>query len=89
MYDQHWGIDEFRERNGAISSFCFYELWPRSGVVFRLKETLFLEFVSHPGKNVAVFGVDHGRDTILPRCEKDIEDLVVADLESLVGHVYF
>ena len=58
-------------------------------MVFWLKETLFFEFVGHPGKNVAVFGVDHRRDTILPCCEKDVEDLVVAELKGFVCHVDF
>ena len=56
-------------------------------MVFRLEETLFFEFVGHPGKNVAVFGVDHGRDTILTRCEKDVEDFVVTQLKGFVCHI--
>lgn len=89
MHNQHRCIDEFSKRNSAIRSFRLHELRPRSSVVFRLKQPLFFEFISHPGKNVAVFGMDHCRNTILPRCEKDVEDLVVAQLEGFVGHVDF
>lgn len=85
----HWGVDQLGQRNRAIGGFGLDNLRPRSSMVFGRKQFPLLQFLGHPVEDVAVLGVDHRGDTLFPRRQQDVQDLIVAELQCFVGHVYF
>ncbi len=86
-YDQDRSVDDRRQSDSTIRSFRFHNLRTGCSVILWRIQSFALELISHPGEYIPIFRVDQCRDTIPARFQKDVEDLVVAELESFVCHV--
>lgn len=87
VHEQDGRIGHLGQGDGAVGGFRLRELRTGDGVekgarVARLGETR-----SDGGDHVAVFGVDHGGDAQTTRVHHDVEEVGVAELHGLVGHV--
>lgn len=87
MHDQDRCVDDRRQSDSTIRSLRFHNLRTGCSVVLRRVQPSGLELFSHPGEYIPILGVDQCRDTVSARFQKNVEDLVVAELECFVCHV--
>ncbi len=87
MDDDERHARDFRERNGPVRGFALD--WKRAGmrVGDRICTARPLEAVSQPADDLVVFGMDQHDGLFLPGRFEHVEDLAIAELHRLIGHI--
>ncbi len=80
-------IDELREADGAEGRLALADFGMGRDVVAQLRLALFEQAVGQPSDAGIVLGVHHDHDSLAPRELEYRQDLVVVELETLVGEV--
>jgi len=87
MDEEDGHVHDLRHGDGAVRALAFHGLGTRDGVEVRRNLALALQLGGEPGDAVGVLRVDHDHGALVARQGEDGDDLAVAQLERLVGHV--
>lgn len=87
VHEQDGRVGDFGEGDGAVGGLGLGDLGPGHGVEESAGVACLGEALGDGRDHVAVFGVDHGGDAERARTHHHVEEVCVAELHGLVGHV--
>ena len=87
VHDQQRRIDQAGQRDRAVGRLGLGDSCMGDGVELRRAMALLDQVMRQPLDHVVVLGMHHHQRAVAPRHGQDVEDLVVADLHRIVGHV--
>ena len=87
MHDQDRGLSELGQRDRAMGRFALGDLRPGGRMESRGDVAGALELFRQPGDAIGVFRVNHDQRALAFGERQHVENLAVAQLERIVGHV--